>query len=221
MNMICIIPARGGSKRIPKKNIRPFLGAPIISYPIEQALQSKLFSDVVVSTDDALIADVAKSYGAEIHHRSEATSSDTAETEDVIYEVLDDWKSDKICIMYPTSVFVRAAQLVEASTVVDRLVFSVTKLRGNIERAMRRGISGEMSFVSGNHNGNSQDYLETWIDAGQFYMLPSNMFIRLWDIGTRLLEMPNIGYIMRHSVDINDAIDWQLAEYVYRGMYDT
>ena len=117
MNNLAIITARGGSKRIPKKNIREFCGKPIIAYSILAALESKLFSEVMVSTDDLEIAEIAKQYGANVPFlRSEKTSDDFATTRDVLVEVLTEYEKrgqvfDHMCCIYPTAPFVTAQKL--------------------------------------------------------------------------------------------------------------
>ena len=114
MSRLAIITARGGSKRIPKKNIRDFCGKPILAYSIEAALSSRLFDHVMVSTDDTEIAEIAKKYGAEVpFFRSEATSGDFATTNDVLAEVLAEYEKrdmhfDVACCIYPTAPFVTA-----------------------------------------------------------------------------------------------------------------
>src|SRR5690606_41412393 len=116
-NNLCIIPARGGSKRIPRKNIKDFLGKPIIAYSIEAALSSGLFSEVMVSTDDDEIAEVAKKYGAKVpFYRSQKTSDDFATTMDVINEVVSKYSElgkvfDSICCIYATAPFVSSEHL--------------------------------------------------------------------------------------------------------------
>ena len=136
MSRLAIITARGGSKRIPKKNIRDFCGKPILAYSIEAALSSRLFDHVMVSTDDTEIAEIAKKYGAEVpFFRSEATSGDFATTNDVLAEVLAEYEKrdmhfDVACCIYPTAPFVTeeklkaAVEQLEASDaagVVDKL----------------------------------------------------------------------------------------------------
>ena len=117
MSCIAIITARGGSKRIPRKNIRPFCGKPILAYSIEAALQSGLFEEVMVSTDDEEIAAIARQYGAAVPFlRSEATSNDFATTADVLTEVLDRYEAlgprfDTLACLYPTAPFVTAEKL--------------------------------------------------------------------------------------------------------------
>ncbi|RYF72735.1 MAG: pseudaminic acid cytidylyltransferase, partial [Cytophagaceae bacterium] len=120
MKTLCIIPARGGSKRIPRKNIRPFLGSPIIAYSIRAAQESGLFDEVMVSTDDAEIAQMAQLYGASVPFaRSSDTSNDFATTAAVLTEVLDTYAQhgqhfDRACCLYATAPFVTADKLREA-----------------------------------------------------------------------------------------------------------
>ena len=120
MKNIAIIPARGGSKRIPRKNIRPFLGKPIIAYSIEAALQSGLFDEVMVSTDDEEIAEVARQYRAKVPFmRSAGRADDYATTVDVIFEVLDTYATmdkcfDTVCCLYATAPFVDGLKLQKA-----------------------------------------------------------------------------------------------------------
>ncbi len=121
MSAVCIITARGGSKRIPGKNIRPFLGKPILAYSIEAARKSGLFDRVMVSTDSGKIAEVARAYGAEVPFlRSEKTAGDFATTADVVAEVLDSYRAqgltfDILACLYPTAPFVTAGILQEAA----------------------------------------------------------------------------------------------------------
>lgn len=122
---VCIITARGGSKRIPRKNVREFCGKPMLAYSVETAVASGIFDVVMVSTDDDEIADVARKYGAEVPFmRSEATSNDYATTSDVLREVLSDYgkcgaEFDTMCCLYPTAPFVQVSELKEASAMIE------------------------------------------------------------------------------------------------------
>ena len=124
MSLIAIITARGGSKRIPKKNIKDFLGRPIIAYSIEAALQSGIFDEVMVSTDSREIASIAEQYGAEVPFmRSDATSNDRAITAEVLKEVIENYSArgktfDFFCCIYPTAPFVSAERLREANGIL-------------------------------------------------------------------------------------------------------
>ena len=128
---LCVIPARGGSKRIPRKNVRDFCGKPIIAYSIEAAMESKLFDEVMVSTDDEEIAEVARAHGASVPFmRSAKTSDDFATTADVLEEVLTEYKArgrsfDALCCLYATAPFVTPARIVEAFALLDTGVDSV------------------------------------------------------------------------------------------------
>ena len=135
MRKIAIITARGGSKRIPRKNIRPFLGKPIIAYSIEAALQSNIFDEVMVSTEDEEIAALARRYGAKVpFYRSEKTSGDFAGTNDVLLEVLEEYEKrgehfELGCCIYPTAPFVTAEKLTEA---VGKLEAADADTRGEV-----------------------------------------------------------------------------------------
>ena len=126
MSSIAIITARGGSKRIPRKNIKDFLGKPILAYSIEAALNSGVFDEVMVSTDDKEIAEIAEKYGAKVPFlRSEATSNDYATTADVLSEVIDRYEKagkffDEVCCIYPTAPFITAAKLKAAIEELNR-----------------------------------------------------------------------------------------------------
>ena len=147
MKPIAIITARGSSKRIPQKNIKNFLGKPIIAYSIEAALSSGIFDEVMVSTDSEEIAEIAKAYGAKVPFmRSEATSNDYADTSDVLIEVLDKYKElgteyTEFCCVYPTAPFITAKKLKESYellqddnvyNVVPMVAFSFPPQRGLI-----------------------------------------------------------------------------------------
>ena len=149
MKNIAIIPARGGSKRIPRKNIKPFMGKPIIAYSIEAALQSGLFDEVMVSTDDQEIATIAKQYGASVpFYRSPETSNDYAGIADVIIEVLDTYKQqgrefDNVCCLYSTAPFVSSQRLKDAfKLMIDGKydsVFTAVAFSYPVQRGNRRG----------------------------------------------------------------------------------
>ena len=128
---VCIITARGGSKRIPRKNVRDFCGKPMLAYSVETAVTSGIFDVVMVSTDDDEIADVARKYGAEVPFmRSEATSNDYATTADVLREILSEYAKrgiefDRMCCLYPTAPFVQVSELMEASEMIEAGASSV------------------------------------------------------------------------------------------------
>ena len=220
---IAIITARGGSKRIPRKNIKSFLGAPIISYPLAAALDSKVFEEVMVSTDDAEIADVAARHGATIpFYRSPATSHDHAMTAEVVIEVLQEYrKRDRdfgfACCLYPTAPFVTAAILASGyeilrSNNVDSVI-PVVRFGYPIQRAMRIA-DGRLEMIwPENLNKRSQDLPAAFHDAGQFYWLNVEAFMdqkKLFMRNTAALEMPE-----SETQDIDNEEDWRIAEMKY------
>lgn len=224
MSMICVVTARGGSKRIPRKNIREFCGKPIIAYSIEAAFASGLFDEVMVSTDDEEIADVARSYGASVPFmRSEKASDDYATTYDVLCEVLREYeargrKFDVICCVYPTAPFVTAgklrgasAMLDEADTVLSVMRFSFPPQRGLISD------DGRFTFWQPEHaSTRSQDLRPVYHDAGQFY------FCRVASLlgGATLLGAVTLGYEVpeAEAQDIDNESDWEIAEIKFRRM---
>lgn len=223
---VAIIPARGGSKRIPRKNIKPFLGQPIIKYTIDAALNSKLFQRVIVSTDDQEIADMARSFGAEVPFmRSAQNSSDFATTSAVILEVLDELKKtdgeyETFCCLYPTAPFVTAEKIKETQNIfanenVD-FVFPTTKF----SYPPQRGLSiknNRMRMVTLEHlNARSQDIEPIYHDVGQFYwgkVSSIRKYEALW-----------VGDIYPYVIDdlecqdIDNLTDWKIAELKYELM---
>lgn len=222
-NNLCIIPARGGSKRIPRKNIKDFLGKPIIAYSIEAALSSGLFSEVMVSTDDKEIAEVAIRYGASVPFlRSEKTADDFATTMDVISEVVHQYKKngqvfDAVCCIYATAPFVNTAHLkgsyeLFVTNCLDS-VFPVIPFGFPIQRALK--IKNNISeFINSEFiNTRSQDLEKTFHDAGQFYWLTKS----LTENSNTIMTYNTGAYIISEleGQDIDNEIDWKLAELKY------
>ncbi|MBS7787919.1 pseudaminic acid cytidylyltransferase [Flavobacterium sp. CYK-55] len=227
MPRLAIIPARGGSKRIPRKNIRDFLGKPIIAYAIEAALESGLFDQVIVSTDDVQIAEIARNFGAETPFlRSAQNSNDTATTADVISEVLDAYKKQHIvwqqaaCI-YPCAPFVTADLLLQASRVLAQqqadVVFPVIRYGHPIQRALKLDAAGKISsLLDGYTQTRTQDLESAFHDAGMFYFFDVARFEQ-----TRSLRTENtiaIEIDENHAQDIDSESDWQLAELKYQNL---
>ena len=218
---ICIIPARGGSKRIPRKNIKDFLGKPIIAYSITVALKSKLFDEVMVSTDDLEIADIAKSYGASVPFlRSVKTSDDHATTMEVLIEVLQVYKAngmefDSVCCLYPTAVLSSANDLAEGFQLLKDvdIVLPVTEFSFPPMRSYRINEIGLAEFRYPEHmNTRSQD-LETWYhDAGQWYWYNSRSITQ----GQVNLKRQAIKFSNLNVQDIDNLADWKLAELKYK-----
>lgn len=227
MSSLAIIPARGGSKRIPRKNIRPFLGKPIVAYVINAGLQSGLFSDVMVSTDDAEIADVARQYGASVPFlRGAQTAGDLATTADVLREVLGQYEQrgqvfDYACCLYPTAPFVTPDLLRLAfSTLTDHpfdTVYPVQRFSFPVQRAVRL-VDGRVDWLQPEHAlTRSQDLEPAYHDAGQFYFFDVTAFQR----NHRLITDNSGGVVIAEmdAHDIDTEEDWRVAEYKYRLMY--
>lgn len=221
---ICIIPARGGSKRIPKKNIRDFLGKPIIAYSIETALKSNLFDEVMVSTDDEEIAKIARKYGAKVPFlRSKVNSDDNATTADVIEEVVLEYekkekKFNYFCSIYPTAPFVTANKLKKAMELLDKTqadaVVPVVRFSFPIQRAFKIDEGKLFMIWPEKMDTRSQDLEPTYHDCGQFYCLEIKSFLdqkKLFTTNTVPMEMPE-----SEVQDIDNEEDWKIAEMKYK-----
>ena len=224
MSAICIIPARGGSKRIPRKNIKLFLGKPIIAYSIEAALKSNLFDEVMVSTDDEEVAKVAIEYGAKVpYFRSEKNSDDFATTFDVIDEVIDYYKSksqvfELTCCLYPTAPFITPDRLCEAHELLrDKInaVFTVVPYSYPIQRSLSLDDKGvlRMNWTE-NLKKRSQDLKTNFHDAGQFYFYKTESYLR----GKGVFNMQSKPLILSELEvqDIDNETDWKLAELKFK-----
>lgn len=222
-NCIAIITARGGSKRIHQKNIKNFLGIPIIKYSIDAALGAGCFDEVMVSTDDKEIADVALLYGAKIPFmRSAETSNDFATTADVIMETLKQYKLQReefsyVCCIYPTAPFITSKKL---KTAYDILIESGAKSVVPIVRfgfPIQRSFKIEEGLVKMNWpehmNSRSQDLPPAFHDCGQFYFLRTDAF---WK-NKKLFTDFTVPYEMPESEvqDIDNEEDWNVAEIKY------
>lgn len=221
---VAIITARGGSKRIPRKNIKEFCEKPIIAYSIEAALESGLFGKVMVSTDDREIARVAASVGASVPFmRSAETSNDFATTSDVLIEVLQSLDTsgeryERFCCIYPTAPFVtsellkKAARMLEAPGVDS--VIPVVRFSFPPQRAFSMQ-SNFISFACPEFSQcRSQDLDPVYHDCGQFYYCRTDSFLRHENMvmpGTLAIEQPEI-----LCQDIDNEVDWIIAEMKYR-----
>lgn len=220
MANVAIITARGGSKRIPRKNIKDFLGKPIIAYSIETALKSGLFDLVMVSTDDEEIAEVAKKYGAQVPFiRSKQTADDFSTTVDVITEVLNELQSigkhfENACCIYPTAPFITKQTLQEAFDLLIKnkfdSVFPVCPFSSPIQRALEITDSKINMVWPENLNKRSQDLSPRYHDAGQFYWMNVQSFLKEKKVFTQ-----NTGSIILNEIqvqDIDTESDWKIAE---------
>lgn len=225
MSFVCIITARGGSKRIPRKNIKEFCGKPIIAYSIEAALKSNLFDEVMVSTDDEEIAEIAKKYGAAVPFlRSNKNSNDFATTKDVLLEVIEDYETrgkrfESLCCLYPTAPFVTAEKLQEASRLFDTdtdTVLTVTKFSFPPQRGLIQGKDGFEYWMPENANARSQDLVPVFHDAGQFYFCKVSSLktsSSLLGTITKGYEVPEL-----EVQDIDNYSDWEIAEVKFNRM---
>lgn len=183
-----VIPARGGSKRIPNKNIQEINGKPLISYPIEAAKLSGIFEEIFVSTDSKAIADVAQACGAKIPFiRDVSLADDFTPTipviRDSILRIGNLGESDLVCCLYPTSVFITPDLLKNAAEMSqslkkDNFLVSFTKFAYPIQRALRKNVDGELTFMhTENANVRSQDLEPAFHDAAQFYFARKSAWI--------------------------------------------
>ncbi|SDX53755.1 pseudaminic acid cytidylyltransferase [Roseicitreum antarcticum] len=224
---VAVIPARGGSKRIPRKNIRPFAGRPMISHSIEAARDSGLFDRIIVSTDDAAIADVARECGAEVPFVRPADLSDDHATSIAVIAHAVGWLRDAgaaphdVCCLYATAPFVRPADLRAALAMLHDsgapFCFPVTTFAFPIQRALARDAAGAVHMLHPEYEiTRSQDLAEHVHDAGQFYWGRAQAWVDglpIYAPHSRTILMP------RHRVqDIDTPDDWQRAELMHRAL---
>jgi len=227
MSIVAIIPARGGSKRIPKKNIKDFLGRPMISYAIDAAKACGVYDRIVVSTDSDEIARISISWGAEAPFlRPADLSDDHTTTAPVLMHALD-WLRDQgtrveyLCCIYPTAVFIQPKYLLEGYRIIKNnsvgSVFSVTSYAFPIFRALKVNEEGHLEMFWPEHElTRSQDLPEAYHDAGQFYWLDARRFSQTGKIYTDD-AMPV--FLPRYLVqDIDTPEDWESAERLYRSL---
>tara|TARA_B110000977_G_C11054773_1_gene483660 strand:- start:1182 stop:1868 length:687 start_codon:yes stop_codon:yes gene_type:complete len=221
MSNLCIIPARGGSKRIPRKNIKHFLGKPIIAYSIEAAINSGLFEEVIVSTDDEEIAEISLSFGASVPFlRSSKNSSDHATTFEVLEEVFNKLSEQNrifkyCCCIYPCAPFVKPKILKNSfkkltENNLDSL-FPIIKYGHPIQRALKINPGNKLRYYfSENTLSRTQDLKDMFYDAGQFYWMNLNEILTHQKVVTSNSEGILISELEAH--DIDNELDWKLAE---------
>jgi N-acylneuraminate cytidylyltransferase len=225
MKRVALIPARGGSKRIPRKNIKKFLGKPIIAYSIKVAIESQLFDDVIVSTDDEEIAEIALEYGASVpFFRPSVISDDHATTVDVIKHAIE-WLSnsgfsyDVICCLYATAPFIKTSSLIKGLTAIEDngflYSFVATEFSFPIQRAIKRNADGGVAMFYAQHlKTRSQDLEAAYHDAGQFYWGRTQAFLQ----DVPLFNESAYSVLVPHNEvqDIDTESDWQRAEFLYK-----
>jgi pseudaminic acid cytidylyltransferase len=217
---IAVIPARGGSKRIPRKNIKEFLGLPMIAWAINHARESKIFDHIVVSTDDDEIRSIAKKYLADyVIDRPSCLADDHTPTVPVIAHAVS-WVNDHVglvkyaCCIYPCSPLISVADLISADIQIAMsradFVYPVVKYSHPIQRAMNKSVEGKMKFIMPKHElTRTQDLEATYHDAGQFYFGRAAAWIaekRMHTDGIGI-EIPSW-----RVVDIDTEDDWVRAE---------
>ena len=222
---IAIIPARGGSKRIPKKNIKKFLGKPIISYSIEAALKSKLFKKVIVSTDSEEIANIAAEYGAEVPFlRPKQLSDDFSGTHEVVGHAVE-WieekisKLDYVCCIYATAPLIQDNDLVKGFEIIQKgnwdSVIASTSYSYPIFRSFKKNSQGGLKMIFPEfYNSRSQDLPEIYHDAGQFYWAKPEIWKKpseMYNEKNAIVEIPNY-----RVQDIDTLEDWRRAELLYQ-----
>lgn len=222
---LCIIPARGGSKRIPRKNVRPFLGEPIIARTIRIALEANCFAEVMVSTDDDEIAEVARASGASVpFRRSTETSGDHADTLSVLNEVIGRYREngrnfELCCCLYATAVLTQARDLREGRDVLVKnrdLVYVVPVV--NFSYPIQRAVvieDGRLRMLHSEHySSRSQDLPKTYHDAGQWYWFRTNQIkekVPILGASSGAVPIPELNV---HDIDTEE--DWRLAELKFR-----
>ena len=226
MRTLAIITARGGSKRIPRKNIKHFLGKPILAYSIEAAVMSGIFDEVMVSTEDEEIAEIAKSYGAKVpFYRSEKTAGDFATTNDVLLEVIEEYekrgqKFDMACCIYPTAPFVTSEKIKDAMEKLERsdadTLIPVVQFSYPPQRAMViRDELLQFKYLE-YIDSRSQDLEKEYHDVGQFYCFK----IEPYKQNKKLMLGNILPYVVPEMEvqDIDTESDWQIAEIKYQAM---
>ncbi|MGX3099026.1 pseudaminic acid cytidylyltransferase [Helicobacter sp. 23-1046] len=232
MKTIALIPARGGSKRIPHKNIKHFFGKPIIAYPIQNALKSGIFDEVVVSTDCEQIASVARELGASVPFmRPKDLSDDSTPTIPVVAHAareLNLLADDRICCIYPATPLLQSTHLLQAKELLDTnpnvlYVFGALQYACNPLRAFKLAqSSGEQGILTGRptmlfeqfHSTRSQDLEPIFHDSGQFYFGKAQAFIEQQPI----FAPHSLALIIesQYAIDIDTQQDWERAEWQYR-----
>ena len=219
--MICIIPARGGSKRIPGKNIKDFLGKPLIAYSIESALNSKVFNEVIVSTDDEMIANVAREFGASVPFFREASlSDDYATSTDVIKDAIRRVNSSfsDVCCLYATAPLITAEILKEVASEFKKdeckFLFSATAFDFPIQRAIKLDENARVSmFYPQFERTRSQDLEPAFHDAGAFYFGKEEAWLEC----SAIFAPHSKAYLLPRNLvcDIDTLEDFEFAKKLY------
>jgi N-acylneuraminate cytidylyltransferase len=225
MNNLCIIPARGGSKRIPRKNIKDFLGKPIIAYSIEVAQKSVLFDEIMVSTDDPEIAKIAKKYSAKVPFmRTNENANDFATLADVLIEVIEQYKSEgksfeNICCILPTAPLTTQAHIKEAYTKLlneeIESVLPIVEFSYPILRAMEFDNDNKLKMIWPEYlTTRSQDLKPAYHDSGSFYWIRTEALLNQKNL---FCKNGSAIVLLEYEVqDIDNESDWKLSEFKYK-----
>ena len=222
---VAVIPARGGSKRIPRKNIRPFAGQPIIVWPIKAALESGLFDKVIVSTDDTEIAEVAREAGASVPFtRPENLADDYADTKSVVRHAISELKLEtepevQVCCIYPTSVFVNSQLLSEGLEKLKggnaRFVLSITSVDSSVYRSFSKTADDRITMLfPENYEKRTQDLPNLYCDAAQFYWAT----VSAWQSDLNIFGTDSTSVFIEPSrvQDIDTESQWLAAEQIFQ-----
>lgn len=224
MRSIAIIPARGGSKRIPRKNIKLFSGVHVIGRAIKCAEESGLFNEIYVTTDDEEIASISQEYGARVPFKRNADlSDDYTVTVDVIADAITNIEEitkvpELVCCIYPVTPLLHSKRLIEAEEILTKenwdFVFPALEFESPIERSFRKGNDGRIFFSNiDSINSRTQDLMINFHDSGQFYFGRKQAWISKSPI---LQGNSTFIELNKHEViDIDTEADWELAEYIY------
>jgi pseudaminic acid cytidylyltransferase len=215
--MLCVIPARTGSKRIPNKNTKDFLGKPIIEYSIEAAIKSNLFKAIVISSD-ADLSKHAKKYDIDFLHRSDATADDRATILDVVNEVKPYYRYDSIiCVLYACAPFIKPEYLIKAhrKLMLEKVdcVFPIVKSPYKLERFLRAN-ENKVFPLSDKHNINSQELSDVYIHAGLFFIFEYEKVYAKKSIVTDNCSYIVLDDMQCHEIDTKQ--DWNMAEFKYQ-----
>jgi pseudaminic acid cytidylyltransferase len=224
---VAVIPARGGSKRIPRKNIKEFFGKPMIAWTIATALESRLFDHVIVSTDDEEIAAISRKWGAETpFSRPTELADDLTPTVPVIAHAVQAcldkaWEVEYACCIYPCAPFLQVDDLILTFDLLQKnnadFVYPVTEYAHPIQRAMRQLPSGQMQFINPeNEVTRTQDVEKFFHDSGQFYWGKASAWLE-----SKKMHTDGIGMTIPNwrVVDIDSVDDWLRAENLYKANF--
>jgi pseudaminic acid cytidylyltransferase len=223
---IAVIPARGGSKRIPRKNVKPFLGKPMITYAISTALESGLFDHVIVSTDDDEISEVAISFGAEVPFlRPASLSDDYTVTVTVVQHAITKcsdigWASDYVCCIYPCVPLLQTTDLQRSLQIFldsnAKFCYPVVEFESPIQRALLMDNNGGLSFVNPKDElTRTQDLVTTFHDAGQFYWGSTESWLSETKMHSNAVGYPIPTW---RTIDIDTFDDWKRAEILAKSL---